>query len=89
MTSNHTQYGTYPEWMDLKTIRQYACVSERTLRDWIHRPFEPLPAVQVEKKILIRRTELDRWLESHRLQPGSATNINGIVEEVMKGMTIN
>ena len=50
MISSQSQSGTHPEWMDLKTIQQYACVSERTVRDWIHRPYKPLPAVQVEKK---------------------------------------
>ena len=33
-----------PEWMDLKALTQYACVSERTLRDWLHRPIDPTGA---------------------------------------------
>jgi len=36
-----------PEWMDLKALTQYACVSERTLREWLHRPIDPLPASRV------------------------------------------
>jgi len=28
------------EWLDLKALQQYACVSERTLRDRIRRPFQ-------------------------------------------------
>ena len=55
------------EWLDLKAItHQYACVSERTVREWIHRLKNPLPAVQVDKKILIRRSVFDRWLEASR-----------------------
>ena len=27
-----------PEWLDLKALQRHACVSERTLREWIHRP---------------------------------------------------
>ena len=76
----------YPEWMDLKAIQQYACVSERTIRDWIHRPHNPLPAVQVGNKILIRRSSFDRWLESHPIQSASAIDINGIVDEVLRDM---
>jgi hypothetical protein len=72
--------------MDLKTIQKYACVSERTVRDWIHRPQNPLPAVQVDKKILIRKIHFDRWLESHPIQSANAIDINEIVEEVMKDM---
>ena len=48
-----------PEWLDLKALTGHACVSERTLREWIHRPTNPLPATQVGK-ILIRRTSFDQ-----------------------------
>jgi hypothetical protein len=41
MTSQQTEVGPLPEWMDLKTIQRYACVSERTVRDWIHHPKNP------------------------------------------------
>lgn len=50
----NTQFGTEREWLDLKSLQKYACVSERTLREWIHRPVDPLPAVRVGTKILIR-----------------------------------
>jgi len=57
-----------PEWLDLKALQRYACVSERTLRDWIHRPVNPLPAYSVGTKILIRRSSFDMWLESHEVK---------------------
>jgi excisionase family DNA binding protein len=71
------------EWMDLKALQEYACVSERTFREWIHRPVEPLPAVRVGRKILVRRSDLDRWLASHQVKP---LDVDGIVEEVVKGL---
>ncbi|HET6179679.1 MAG TPA: helix-turn-helix domain-containing protein [Candidatus Sulfotelmatobacter sp.] len=52
-----------PEWLDLKSLRQYACVSERTIRGRIRRPENSLPAVQVGKRILVRRSTFDHWLE--------------------------
>jgi excisionase family DNA binding protein len=68
MISEHSKPGDQmPEWLDLKTLTAYACVSERTVREWIHRPTNPLPATQVGAKILIRRTSFDHWLENHRL----------------------
>lgn len=73
-----------PEWLDLRALRQYACVSERTLREWIHRPLNPLPAVRVGTKILVRRTGFDRWLEGHEVK---ALDVNSIVEELMEGVT--
>ena len=69
-----------PEWMDLKALQRYACISERTLREWIHRPENPLPAVRVGTKLLVRRTSFDHWLENHRLK---SVGIGCIVDEIL------
>jgi len=79
-----TQYGTaQPEWLDLKAAQRYACMSDRTLRDLIHRPFNPLPAVRVGKKILINRSEFDKWLQAHRLK---SVDVASIVDEIVGGL---
>jgi excisionase family DNA binding protein len=72
-----------PEWLDLKELTQYACVSERTLRAWIHRPVDPLPAAQVGAKILVRRSVLDRWLEAHQVKH---LDVGCIVDELVAGV---
>ena len=72
-----------PEWLDLKGLTAYACVSERTLREWIHRPTNPLPATQVGTKILIRRTSFDHWLENHRLK---SVDVGCMVDEILAGV---
>lgn len=72
------------EWLDLKSLQQYACVSERTLREWIHRPVTPLPAVRVGSKILVRRTVFDRWLEAHEVKH---IDVGCIVDEMIAGVT--
>jgi excisionase family DNA binding protein len=72
-----------PEWLDLRSLQQYACVSERTIREWIRRPEYPLPAVQVGKKILVRRCTFDQWLENHKLK---AVDIGCIVDEMVAGL---
>jgi len=69
-----------PEWLDLKALRQYACVSERTLREWIHRATNPLPAARVGTKILIKRSVFDCWLERHQLRP---IDVGCIVDEMV------
>lgn len=80
------QLGSDPEWMDLKTTQAYADVSERTLREWIHRTPNPLPAVQVEHgKILIKRSKFDEWLEAHPIQLIDSIDINQIADEILKG----
>ena len=74
------------EWLDLKALQQYACVSERTLREWIHRPLNPLPASRVGSKILVRRSAFDRWLEGHQVK---SVDVGDIVEEMLAGMAAN
>lgn len=75
------QFGlSLPDWLDLKALTQYACVSERTLREWVHREADALPAVQVGGKILVRRAEFDRWLEDHRVKH---VDVNSIVDKLV------
>jgi excisionase family DNA binding protein len=78
---------TGAEWMGLKQLTQYANLSERTLRAWIHAPVDPLPAVRVGGKILVRRSELDAWLARHRVKPLDALDLDGIVREALKGIS--
>lgn len=73
-----------PEWMDLKSLQRYADVSERTLREWIHRAVDPLPAVRVGTKILVRRSVFDAWLEAHQIRH---VDISYIVDEMVAGIT--
>ncbi|MBZ5653338.1 MAG: helix-turn-helix domain-containing protein [Acidobacteriia bacterium] len=75
--------GPQPEWLDLKALQEYACASERTMRGWIHRPVDPLPAVRVGTKLLIRRSTFDQWLEAHQLK---AVDVGCIVEEMVAGV---
>ena len=72
-----------PEWLDLKELTRYACVSERTLREWMHRAVDPLPAVRVRGKILVRRSVFDRWLEGHRVK---RVDLGCIVDELVGGV---
>jgi len=73
----------HPEWLDLKALREYACISERTLREWIHRAVNPLPAVRVGTKILIRRGVFDQWLEAHQVR---SVDVGCIVDEIAAGL---
>jgi excisionase family DNA binding protein len=72
------------EWLDLKELERYACISERTLREWIHRPENPLPAARVGTKLLVRRSTLGRWLEAHQIKQ---VDVGCMVEEILAGVT--
>jgi len=71
------------EWLDLRRLTEYAAVSERTLRAWIHAPVDPLPAARVGTKLLVRRSEFDRWLERHRVE---SLDFDGMVEEIVEAV---
>lgn len=72
------------EWFDLRALQKYACVSERTLRFWMRRAENPLPASKVGAKILVRRSVFDRWLESQKLD---SICLDGIVNEIIADVT--
>jgi excisionase family DNA binding protein len=78
--------NSMPEWLDLKALTKYACVSERTLREWIHRSDQPLPASQVGAKLLIKRSDFDRWMTSHRVTQIKSVDVDAVVSEVLAGL---
>jgi len=67
--SDSERISDQAEWLDLRALQRYVCVSERTLRQWINRSVDPLPAARVGTKILVRRSTFDVWLEAHKLSP--------------------
>ena len=71
------------EWLSLRELTEYAAVSARTLREWLHRSSDALPAVRVDGKILVRRSEFDAWLERHRIQPDAPIDVDGIVNGLL------
>lgn len=71
------------EWLGLRELTAYAAVSERTLRGWIHLPGDPLPAVRIGGKILVRRTQFDAWLERRRIEPLPPVDVDAIVRELV------
>lgn len=76
--------GPHPEWLDLKTLQGYACVSERTLRFWMRRAVNPLPASKVGAKILVRRSVFDGWLEEQKL---NSVDLSELVDEILSDVT--
>ncbi len=76
-----------PEWLSLRGLGEYAQVSERTLRGWIHSPVDPLPAARVGGKILICRSDFDAWLRRHQIISAESVDVNAIVKEIVEGAT--
>ena len=55
---------------------------------WIHSPVEPLPAVRIGGKILVRRADFDAWLQRHKIEPLAIDDVDAIVREVVEGVTV-
>lgn len=82
--AQRTHLERNPEWMDLKTTLEYADVSDRTLREWIHRSQTPLPASQVEHgKIFIKRSKFDLWLEAQPMRSIESIDVNKIANDII------
>lgn len=73
------------EWLGLRQLTEYADISERTLRAWIYSRRDPLPAAKVSGKVLVRKADFDRYLERHRVKPLHDVDLDGIVQEVLRG----
>jgi excisionase family DNA binding protein len=83
MSTGAENSASSDRWLDLRRLREYAAISERTLRAWIHSPVDPLPAVRVGTKILVRKSDFDQWLEKHKVKP---LELGAMVEEIVEAV---
>lgn len=81
--------ATKTEWLDLRALTDYAAVSERTLRTWIHRAHNPLPAARVGAKVLVKRETFDRWLEAQPARPTDFVDAGKLAEQIMAELVAN
>ncbi|MFI5342040.1 MAG: helix-turn-helix domain-containing protein [Candidatus Methylomirabilales bacterium] len=68
-------------YMDLKALSQYSSISVRKLRDLLKEPLRPLPCYRVDGKILVRRSDFDRWMEAYRYTPDLTKLVDEVVAE--------
>ncbi len=53
-------------FLSLKGLAGYSSLSRRTLQDLVNDTSDPLPSYRVGGKILIRKSEFDRWMSRRR-----------------------
>ena len=70
-------------WLRKNTAARYANVSVRTIETWLHLG---LKRAKVRNIVLIKTEWLDEWLAQFQVNKGSKTEIEGIVNEVLKGL---
>jgi hypothetical protein len=66
------------------TLPSYAGLSERTLRSYLAHPTHPLPCYRVGGRVLVRRSEFDRWVEQFRASAPPV--VDALVRDVLKGL---
>lgn len=80
----HQGQSTGKTWLSLQSIaREYADLSERTLRAYLGHDKHPLPAHMVGGKWLVHRDDFDAWVHTF---PRSSVDVDHIVDEVMAEM---
>lgn len=68
-----------PEYLDLKALSQYSCLSVRTLRGILSQPGGP-SFYRLRGKILVNKGEWDKWLEQYKTAP---MDLDALVDKVM------
>lgn len=68
------------QYLDLKALAEYSSISVRALRGYIADADDPLPSFCIKRKILIKKSEFDRWMERHRTDTGK---VDRIVDEML------
>ncbi len=70
-------------YLSLKALAGYSGLSVRSLRGFLSDPVRPLPAYRPGGKILVRRSEFDRWIQAFRYAP----DVDRIVDEVVTDLS--
>jgi len=69
-------------FLSLKGLAGYSGMSVRKLRDCLTRPVSPLPCYRVDGKILVRRSDFDRWVEGFKHVPDLDRIVDGVLSEI-------
>jgi predicted DNA-binding transcriptional regulator AlpA len=67
------------KYFDIKALSAYSSLSGSTIRNYMADADDPLPSFCIKRKILIKKSEFDRWMERHRTD---TKKIDRIVDEM-------
>lgn len=74
---------TDDKFLDIKQLVQYSTFSDSSLRNYLSDPENPIPFFRVNRKILVKKSEFDRWMEQFRRK---SNDLDRIVDEVLNDL---
>ena len=66
-------------YFDIKELSKYSSLSVSTLRNYLSDDANPIPSYCIKRKILVKKSEFDAWIEKHRVY----SEIGDIVNEIL------
>ena len=74
-TSSQPVAGADAPYLSLRALAAYTSLSERLLRSLLRAADHPLPCYRVGGRVLVRRSDFDRWIDVYREPTTSADEI--------------
>ncbi|MCU1384339.1 MAG: hypothetical protein JWL71_3036 [Acidobacteria bacterium] len=71
------------QYFTLRALSAYSGLSIRTLRDYLKHQGNPLPCYRPGGKLLVKRSDFDRWMDGYRTAAPSAT-VDSVVDDLMR-----
>ena len=71
------------QYLTLRTLSAYSGISIRTLREYLKQQGNPLPCYRPGGKLLVKRSEFDRWMNNYRTAPPAA-GVDRLVDDLMR-----
>jgi predicted DNA-binding transcriptional regulator AlpA len=68
-------------YLDLKNLAEYSSLSVRTIRDYLADNEDPIPSFCIRRKILVKQSEFDKWINQYRTD---SNKINRIADDLLK-----
>lgn len=62
---------SFDPWLSLKRLAEYLSIPAATMRDHLRSSSNSLPSYKVGRKVLVRRSDFDAWMRTHRQPPRS------------------
>jgi len=67
------------QYFDLKGLAAYSSLKVPTLREYLK---EGMPGFKVKGKVLVKRSEFEKWIEQYRIHQDIKTTVDDIVQGI-------